>query len=186
VTKRLILLWTAAAAAAGLAGCEREPDSNANQVAANVPEATANAGEAPAGMEPVGTASLAVATKEPFGQYLVDAEGRSLYVLEGNRQPEGEAAQPSKQCTGACLGEWPPLTTNGTPQVANGVDASKVATVARDGGQQVTYAGWPLYYYVGDRDPGSTSGQDLHDQWGGWYLLSPAGEPVHVEREGGE
>ena len=179
MTNRIVLLFAAGAALA-LSGCGSDAESDANQVTANLPEAPADGAQTPAGTEAAGAVRLAVGTKEPFGQFLVDGEGRSLYVLEGSRM-QSDSGTASKECTGACLGEWPALTASGSPEAAQGLDAAKLGTMQRDGAMQVTYAGWPLFYYVGDQQPGSTSGQDLHDQFGEWYLLSPAGDIVETE-----
>jgi len=63
--------------------------------------------------------------------------------------------------------------------VTDGLDAGKVGTTRRrDGSMQVTYNGHPLYYYVGDRNAGDTSGQGL-DQFGAeWYVLAPSGNQI--------
>ena len=51
-----------------------------------------------------------------------------------------------------------------------------VGSVQRhDGTAQVTYDGSPLYY-ARDSGPGQTTGQDVTDQWGEWYLVQPSGE----------
>jgi predicted lipoprotein with Yx(FWY)xxD motif len=42
----------------------------------------------------------------------------------------------------------------------------------------VTYSGHPLYYYVGDAEPGDDAGQGL-DQFGAkWYVLGPDGAKI--------
>ena len=40
---------------------------------------------------------------------------------------------------------------------------------------QVTYNGWPLYYYIKDEQAGDTVGQQVGDVW---YVISPAGEEI--------
>ena len=122
---------------------------------------------------PTAAASLTTATKAPFGAYLVDSAGRSVYVLEGTRGSTGMA-----RCSGACLGVWPPVMTAGPTTTAAGLNAAMAASVAAYGGTQATYAGWPLYYYSHDRASGDTTGQNVHDAWGHWYLVSPAGTPI--------
>jgi plastocyanin len=48
--------------------------------------------------------------------------------------------------------------------------------VARsEGGNQVTYNGWPLHSFAGDSQPGDTNGQATG---GVWFVVSPAGEAV--------
>jgi predicted lipoprotein with Yx(FWY)xxD motif len=116
---------------------------------------------------------LTTANKAPFGTYLVDGSGRALYVLEGT-----QGQDPSYRCNGMCLQHWPPMAVNGPPVAASGVDPAKLGTTPGYGGGQTSYAGWPLYYYFMDRAPGDTTGQDVHDQWGVWHLLSPSGVPI--------
>ena len=68
------------------------------------------------------------------------------------------------------------LLTTGAPVAGEGVDASKLGTTNRtDGTVQVTYNGWPLYYYEKDKAPGDVVGQDVG---GVWYVISAAGEKV--------
>ena len=79
-------------------------------------------------------------------------------------------------CYDKCATAWPPLLTTGAPAVGDGVDASKLGTTTRkDGTVQVTYNGWPLYYYAGDLGAAETQGQDIESFGGEWYLLSPRG-----------
>ncbi|HET7369745.1 MAG TPA: hypothetical protein VFK45_02780 [Gammaproteobacteria bacterium] len=46
---------------------------------------------------------------------------------------------------------------------------------------QVTYNGWPLYYYAGDKKPGDTRGQDKKGFGAEWYLISPEGHIIRAE-----
>jgi hypothetical protein len=43
---------------------------------------------------------------------------------------------------------------------------------------QVTYAGHPLYYYVGDTKAGLTTGQALNQFGALWYVLNPSGSSI--------
>lgn len=119
-------------------------------------------------------AALAVASTEDGGVYLTDAAGRALYVLEGEPRD-------SVTCYDECAQEWPPFAA-GRTRPAAGSDAVRAELVSvvtrREGRRQVAYNGHPLYYYHDDREPGQTAGHDVHDQWGGWYLVGPDGEPV--------
>jgi predicted lipoprotein with Yx(FWY)xxD motif len=57
-----------------------------------------------------------------------------------------------------------------------GVDATLLGTITRDDGStQVTYNGWPLYYFHEDAAPGDTNGQGVG---GVWFLVSPEGEAI--------
>lgn len=125
------------------------------------------------GPPPYRVAHINVATKAPFGSYLVDGAGRAVYILEGQRNHVG-----MDRCMGECLRVWPPVHTSGPPTAGPAVDPARLASMPMHGAPHVTYAGWPLYYYHRDRGPGDTTGQAVRDRWGYWYLLSPAGEPI--------
>ena len=56
---------------------------------------------------------------------------------------------------------------------------SLIGTTRRRGGRrQITYNGWPLYYYVGDRSPGQISCQDVDEYGGTWLVIRPDGKLV--------
>jgi predicted lipoprotein with Yx(FWY)xxD motif len=40
---------------------------------------------------------------------------------------------------------------------------------------QVTYNGWPLYYFSGDSAAGSTNGQGHDNEW---FLVAPSGKAI--------
>jgi predicted lipoprotein with Yx(FWY)xxD motif len=53
-----------------------------------------------------------------------------------------------------------------------------------DGTRQVTYAGHPLYRFVGDSAAGQTSGQGLDDFGGAWYVVAASGRAITSGRSG--
>jgi predicted lipoprotein with Yx(FWY)xxD motif len=122
---------------------------------------------------PPGRVALTTATKAPIGTYVVDGDGRSLYVLEGTRGGSG-----INRCSGPCLAVWPPMSASSTQGLATGLNPNLVQRVSGYRGAQLTYGGWPLYYYQHDHVPSDTTGHGFRDQWGTWYLLSPSGEPI--------
>jgi predicted lipoprotein with Yx(FWY)xxD motif len=119
-----------------------------------------------------GTAATVDLHGSSLGQILVDAQGRTLYLFEADKNGKSN-------CDGPCATAWPPYLSTGTPQAAAGASAALIGTTARaDGTTQVTYAGHPLYYFVGDRAPGDTTGQDI-DQFGAkWYVLAKNGNKI--------
>ncbi len=124
-----------------------------------------------AGVPVTGEATVNVSEVGTFGQALVDGEGRSLYLFTNDTQNSGASS-----CSGDCLVEWPPLLTDGDPVAGTGVDAALLGTITRDDGTtQVTYNGWPLYYFHEDAAPGDTNGQGLG---GVWFLVTPTGEMI--------
>lgn len=124
-----------------------------------------------------GSNPLTVATSEGIdGTFLSDSAGTSLYYLEGDRDGSG--------CVDACTDTWPPFLVEGAmPSESPGLDAGMVGVVTRpDGTTQVSYNGHPLYRYSGDSGIGSTAGHGVEDQWGHWYLITPAGGEVGAAR----
>ena len=116
-----------------------------------------------------GAATVAVRDSE-LGPVLVDRQGMTLYLFEKDRA--GESA-----CYGACASDWPPLIASGDPAAGEGAEAGELGTVQRrDGSEQVTYAGHPLYYFAGDEAPGDTNGHGLDGYGAEWYALTPAGD----------
>ncbi len=68
-------------------------------------------------------------------------------------------------CSGSCAQVWPPLTVAGAPVAGKGV-AGRLGILSRpDGRQQVTYDGWPLYYFTGDTRPGYAAGNGYGGVW---------------------
>ncbi len=78
-----------------------------------------------------------------------------------------------------CSGIWPLFTSNGRPSLGPGVKRSLVGAITVPGGaRQVTYAGHPLYTYIGDSGPGDTSYVGQSQFGGRWFALSPSGHVV--------
>ena len=166
------------------AGCNNTDDSTklpasdadnamVDDTASNVPSDTAN----PAGAMNDGTTdtSLTVATAEGVdGSYLADSAGNAVYFLEDDTD--------GSKCVDECTTVWMPvLVTSAAPGAAAGLDTALVGTTQRaDGTMQVTYNQHPLYRYTPDTGAGSTAGKGIEDQWGHWFLLTPAGEELEA------
>jgi predicted lipoprotein with Yx(FWY)xxD motif len=119
-----------------------------------------------------GRAVTASARRPGLGRILVDGRGRTLYLFEKDRRGRSS-------CSGACAMFWPPLLTHGKPTAVRGAKASLLGTTRRrDGREQVTYAGHPLYRFIEDTRPGQTNGAGLVEFGAGWDVLSPAGRKV--------
>jgi predicted lipoprotein with Yx(FWY)xxD motif len=92
---------------------------------------------------------------------LTSANGFTLYSFA----PDSPAAS---RCTGSCAAYWPPVI--GTPTAGPGVTIGKLGTIKRPGGStQATYAGHPLYSYIGDNAPGQARGNKIDLNGGYWY-----------------
>jgi predicted lipoprotein with Yx(FWY)xxD motif len=112
------------------------------------------------------------------GEYLTAGNGFSLYLFKADTQGRGEKTLPHSACrTSACANTWPPLLQSDAPVGAEGIDASLLGLMARDDGTtQVTYNGWPLYFYYEDAAPGDITGHDIESFGEDWYLIGPDGE----------
>jgi predicted lipoprotein with Yx(FWY)xxD motif len=114
-------------------------------------------------------ATINVANNSTLGQILVDGNGMTLYVFT-------EDGPDQSNCSGNCFTIWPPLNTQGHPNLGAGVDASLIGTAqASDGSEMVTYNKMPLYHFSKDQNPGDANGQGLNSVW---YAVSPDGKPV--------
>jgi predicted lipoprotein with Yx(FWY)xxD motif len=130
-------------------------------------EATDLAGIPITGGETIVRATLS----DAFGLILADGDGRALYLFMNDTQ-NGE----SSACTVECETEWEPLISQGDPVAGAGAIQNLLGTITRDDGTtQVTYNGWPLYYFSGDAGAGSVNGQGAE---GLWFLVSPSGKAV--------
>lgn len=130
-----------------------------------------------AGTALAGDATVSTAEHEPYGDHLVDGKGMSLYLFEAD---EGGMSS----CYDACATAWPPLMTSGAPQAAGKAKHSLLGTVKRkDGSMQVTYGGWPVYYFIKDRAAGDTKGQGIDGFGAEWYLVGPDGKTVEKEKQ---
>ena len=118
-----------------------------------------------------GTARVAAASSS-YGTVLFDGRGFVLYAF--TKDGPGRSA-----CAGACAKAWPPYIVTGKPLAGRGVDAGRLGTTRRsDGARQATYAGRPLYHYVGDRKPRQILCQNVSEFGGLWLVVRPNGTLV--------
>lgn len=103
-----------------------------------------------------------------LGLLLFDNDGFTLYTFSKDRGT-------TSSCYGACAKRWPPHLTVGKPEVVDASRAKLGTTKRKDGTTQITYAGHPLYTFVGDKS-GDGNGNDVHAFGGEWYAIRPNGE----------
>jgi predicted lipoprotein with Yx(FWY)xxD motif len=107
-----------------------------------------------------------------YGRILSDGRGFALYAFT----KDGKGAS---TCSGACATAWPPYVVASSARASAGVNASLLGSVKRqDGRLQVTYAGRPLYYYVGDRKPLQVLCQNVAEFGGTWLVVRANGTLV--------
>ncbi|GAA5166070.1 hypothetical protein [Viridibacterium curvum] len=98
---------------------------------------------------------------------LASKEGRTLYTFDKD-------AAGKSNCNGACLTAWPAFA------VANPAAADADFTIIKrdDGSSQWAFKGQPLYFFVGDAQPGDVNG----DKSGGvWHVVPAAKKAAAVE-----
>jgi predicted lipoprotein with Yx(FWY)xxD motif len=107
-----------------------------------------------------------------YGKTVFDGRG---YVLYAFTRDHGRSA-----CYGACAKAWPPYyAPKSRLRVGAGLKRLLLGTAKRrNGRRQITYAGRPLYYYVGDRSPGQILCQNVFEYGGRWLILRPSGKLI--------
>jgi len=85
-----------------------------------------------------------------------------------------------ESCQGDCLTNWPVFSADRLI-VADGLDAADFGVHVRaDGTKQVTYRGWPLYYFVKDK-PGDRLGEGIG---GVWFLIKQPFYSIAIGTDG--
>ncbi len=113
--------------------------------------------------------TLQLVKNDQLGSILADGDGNTLYLF--TKDVKG-----TSNCYDKCLAAWPAVYPQGQPTLKEGVIAALVGTTTRkDGSTQLTYNGWPLYYYVKDQKPGDVTGQAVGKVW---WVISAEGNPI--------
>ncbi len=156
-------------AAAAIAGCgsssssAKDDPASVSTRAASIPAASAASARGP---------KVKVVSSD-YGRILADGRGRALYLFTADK---GKGSN----CSGDCATAWPPYIVKSKPTGVSGAKPGKVGTTRRsDGKLQATYAGHPVYYYEGDREPGQVLCQAVNEFGGYWYVLRSNGKAVH-------
>jgi predicted lipoprotein with Yx(FWY)xxD motif len=108
-----------------------------------------------------------------YGTVLVDASGMTLYRYT----PDSKGVN---TCTrvAVCSKFWPRLLVKGTakPTVGSGASTALVGTLKQPKGMtQVSYGGFPLYLFAGDKKVGDVNGEGVE---GKWYVVNVKGALV--------
>jgi predicted lipoprotein with Yx(FWY)xxD motif len=137
--------------------------------------ATTETMETTGSMAPMGGAFVQVAESEEYGQILVDAECRTLYVF--SQDVDGEPT-----CVDDCAANWPPLLVpdEAVPPLADELDPSLFSVVEHPDGAMLKVGDWPLYYFANDAAPGDVNGQGVG---GVWWVVGPDGTPFEEATE---
>jgi predicted lipoprotein with Yx(FWY)xxD motif len=110
-----------------------------------------------------------IVSDSDFGSMLFAADQQAIYIFENDSRDK-------TVCYGDCAAAWPPVYTSGEPKAGKGVNASLLGTIERrDGRQQVTYAGQPLYFYANE-GPGEVECHNVNLNGGFWWVVGPDGQ----------
>ena len=110
--------------------------------------------------------SIGVATTASGDRYLVDSKGMTLYYYTKDKTGDSD-------CNGNCLKAWPAFYAPSV-WVSAPLDAADFGTITRaDGAKQTTYMGWPLYYWVRDKQPGDMTSEGSGAANPNWPAFSP-------------
>jgi predicted lipoprotein with Yx(FWY)xxD motif len=119
-------------------------------------------------------ASTVKLARTSAGKILVTGSGFTLYSFSRDGRNRNRCI-----AIAGCASVWPALTVSGRPTAGAGVRSSLLGTIRlRSGKRQVTYAGHPLYRYIGDSSRGTTDYLHFSQFGGTWDGLSAAGGRV--------
>jgi predicted lipoprotein with Yx(FWY)xxD motif len=85
---------------------------------------------------------------------LADSQNLTIYIFDVDTTSEST-------CYDACEKAWPPVLLADGQQLG----ANMGVTIRKDGSQQLTHNGRPVYYFVGDSAPGDINGDGLGNVW---------------------
>ena len=170
----ILILPVFAVAAAGCGSSSSSSSSTSTPAATTTAATSAKAAAKKSAKAAAAKLTVSAATVPGLGVILVNSQGRTLYTFAPDKKSK-------VTCVGSCASVWPPVTLSAgaAPAAAKQLKASLLASDPDPSrGKVVTYAGWPLYTYVGDSAPGTASGQAKNLNGGFWYVITPAGKVI--------
>jgi predicted lipoprotein with Yx(FWY)xxD motif len=154
-----------------LSACQPAAVQTSLPTATSAPAPARAPSDTPAAQLP-SEATISVFEDPKLGNILVGDNGMTLYMFTKDEANKSN-------CDAECLAKWPPLLTQGKPNLGEGVDAALIGAASLpDGSLIVTYNQIPLYDWVKDTQPGDTTGQGVGEVW---YVVSVTGTPVMVQ-----
>jgi len=142
--------------------------------------AVLGAGAAVAATGTATTAATVKMAKTKLGTVLVAGNGRVLYRFTKDRKGVDTCAADKE-----CNEYWPRLLVSASGKVTAGAGA-KAGLLGKikqpKGLWQVTYAGYPLYFFAGDKAAGQTNGQAVEKVW---FVVDAQGGLVKTAAAGG-
>lgn len=117
------------------------------------------------------TVKLMPSTK--YGSVLEAANGHAVYRYTADSKRVNRCSR-----VAVCAKAWPRLLVKSgvKPTAGAGVQTKLLGTIAAGHGmRQVTYGGYPLYFFAGDKKAGQTKGEGVLQVW---FLVSAKGALV--------
>jgi predicted lipoprotein with Yx(FWY)xxD motif len=146
----------------------------AASVAAVLLASSSSARTRPAPMAAAASASTTIQTRHTrIGTILVNSSGDTLYAFSRDSRNHDACAAIS-----GCLKAWPIMAVHGTLRAGSGVNHSLLGSIRVGSQHQVTYAGHPLYGWIGNSGPGDVSYVGATSSGGSWPAVSPSGRLV--------
>ena len=106
-------------------------------------------------------------TVKAYAGILANSKHHALYLLSNE-------AGAKIHCKSSCLNYWPPLLVKKSItnlSIGSGV-AGHIGFVKRSATmKQVTFNGYPIYFFSGDGGPNQVNGQGIVADGGTWYLV---------------
>lgn len=134
-----------------------------------VPQATTASPATTAAAPAPKAVTLQLVKNDTLGNILADGDGNILYLFTKDTPNVSN-------CYDKCLAAWPAVYPQGAPTLKEGLSQALVGTTTRkDGSTQLTYNGWPLYYYAKDKQPGDVTGQAVGKVW---WVISGEGNAI--------
>jgi len=113
--------------------------------------------------------SVKLKTSPALGKYLADKNDKTLYFFSND-------ADGQNHCTGGCVGAWPIFSGDAPTQAGldKGLTAADFGVITTaDGKKQITYKGWPLYYFSPKNVPEPANAITGDGAGGVWYVAKP-------------
>ena len=123
--------------------------------------------------------NIKILNNSEFGYILTDQNDQSIYFFAGDVTGESN-------CNGGCADTWPPVIGDVYDlQLGGNLYRDDFDTVTRgDGQKQITYKGWPLYYFSPDADGKLEKPKEvLGDGRGGVFHVAKPGYTVLLGRQ---
>jgi len=110
------------------------------------------------------TPTVVIGGNDDLGSFLVAGSNNLTLYTFANDEPN------VSNCEGSCLENWPAYTVQSADELVPNPDIPEaLGTITRsDGSLQVTLDEEPLYFFIGDQQPGDATGEGAG---GVWYVI---------------